>query len=329
MLKVFITCDTEIWCDDWKQVDTQFPDAFRRYVYGPTSKGDYALPHILKVLGAHGLEASFFVEPLFSLRFGIAPLQELTGLILAARQEVQLHLHTEWVDEALEPVLPNQIVMRGEDRSQKRQFLYMFDTADQAILLTEGRRRLEVCGATDINAFRAGSFGLGANTFAALKKAGFAIDSSLNSSMHFEVNKYLQMAQPGMVEGVLEYPMSNFTDGHGRMRMAQIGATSFAELRAVLWGAAEAGWDSIVLLFHNFELMNQAKNQPDPVVARRFEQLCAFLAANRDSFWVGGFKNVRAPNLFNLQPPRVDWPKAPWLSTSMRVLEQARRRLYG
>ena len=106
MLNVFITVDTEIWCDGWDNLDARFPDAFRRYVYGPTRRGNYALPATLDILSDHGLAAVFFVEPLFAARFGQDPLDELVGLIRDGGQEIQLHLHTEWVDEVDDPELP-------------------------------------------------------------------------------------------------------------------------------------------------------------------------------------------------------------------------------
>ena len=78
MLKVYLTVDVEIWCDGWDNIDSKFNDAFRSYIYGPTKKGDYGLPYQLKVLNDNGLTGVFFVEPLFSLRFGSAPLSEIT-----------------------------------------------------------------------------------------------------------------------------------------------------------------------------------------------------------------------------------------------------------
>ena len=70
MMDVFLTVDVEVWCDGWDDIDAKFPDAFQRYIYGPTSRGDYGLPYQLRQLQDHGLTGVFFVEPLFSTRFG-------------------------------------------------------------------------------------------------------------------------------------------------------------------------------------------------------------------------------------------------------------------
>jgi hypothetical protein len=73
MLNVFFTVDVEIWCDGWENIDHKFPGAFEQYIYGPTPRGNFALPFKLQVLRDHGLTGVFFVEPLFATRFGIEP----------------------------------------------------------------------------------------------------------------------------------------------------------------------------------------------------------------------------------------------------------------
>ena len=125
MLKVFFTVDTEIWCGGWDDLDRKFPDAFQRYVYGPTDQGNYALPMTMEILSDHGLKGVFFVEPLFAARFGIAPLKELVELIQSAGHEVQLHMHTEWVDEVHDGSLPSV--------DGKRENMRLFSQAEQRL----------------------------------------------------------------------------------------------------------------------------------------------------------------------------------------------------
>ncbi len=81
MIDVFLTVDVEVWCDGWDDIDAKFPGAFQRYIYGPTPRGDYGLPYQLHQLQEHGLTGVFFVEPLFSTRFGLDPLAEIVGLV--------------------------------------------------------------------------------------------------------------------------------------------------------------------------------------------------------------------------------------------------------
>ncbi len=174
MLKVYFTVDVEIWCDGWVDLDKKFNKAFQHYIYGPTNNGAYGLPYMLDVLNEYGLKAVFFVEPLFSLRFGSNPLAEIAGLILEANQPIELHLHTEWVDEAKTPLLPGI--------KEKRQHLRYFHSNEQQILIETGKNLLLQAGVKQINAFRAGSFGFNVQTLAALRKAGICVDSSYNAT---------------------------------------------------------------------------------------------------------------------------------------------------
>ena len=320
-VKVFFTVDVEIWCGGWNALDESFPDAFQRYIYGHTKRGEYGLTRTLELLAAHGLKGVFFTEPLFSKRFGSGPLEEIVGLIQAANQEVQLHLHTEWADEITPPLLP------GLDH--KHQFLWMFNRDDQAFLINSGIDLLRAAGVERINAFRAGSFGMNADTLDALGLVGINYDSSFSGLVTEKKSglESLDSAQsPVRVGEVWEYPMSQFTDAMGRLRHAQLGACSYGELEWLLWYAAENEWDSVVILSHNFELMNQRKDAPDPVVSRRFERLCQFLQHNADTFETCGFNGL-SPN--GLGANENSLPKAPMPTTITRLAEQTWRRIYG
>jgi len=319
MLDVFITVDVEIWCDGWRDIDARFPDAFRRYIHGPTANGDFGLAYQLKVLSEHGLKGVFFVEPLFSARFGPEPLAEIVGMIEAAGHEVQLHMHTEWVDEAREPLLPNV--------DRKRQHLRYFSREEQAILIRKGKTMLEKAGAGQVNAFRAGSFGFNRDTLHALAVNGLEFDSSYNAILFGPDSGVMpgtMLTDPVRCDNVEEYPMTVFRDGRG-LHHAQLTSCSSAETEGLLWQAQQQGREAFVLLSHNFELLNKAKTQSDPVVVERFRRLCAFLDRNRDNFRTSGFRGrQQAAAGVQLGPL-----SSPWHRTGLRMLEQAYRRRYG
>jgi peptidoglycan/xylan/chitin deacetylase (PgdA/CDA1 family) len=320
MLDVLFTVDVEIWCDGWDDLDRKFPSAYRRYVYGPTRDGDYALPVTLKILNDHGLRGVFFVEPLFSTRFGKGPLQELIGLIQAAGQEVQLHLHTEWVDQAREPLLPAV--------SGKRQHLRQFSRAEQVELIAAGLKLLRAAGAGSINAFRAGNWALNRDTLSALAANAIDFDSSYNAASNVGVDNVAPgqlLTQPAVFGAVTEYPVTVYRDrGPGSLRPLQLTACSFNEIRGVLDTAAESGWDSVVMVSHNFELLNRRKDRPDPIVVRRFRELCRYLERHADRFQVRGFRGrERAHPRAQPEPFR----SSSWLSYE-RYAEQLVRRVY-
>jgi len=319
MLNVFFTVDVEIWCDGWNDLDSKFSEAFQRYVYGPTPQGNYGLPATLDLLQAHGLKGVFFVEPLFATRFGQQPLADIIGLLREATQDIELHLHTEWVDESITPLLSE---IKG-----KRQHLRYFSLAEQRILIQAGERLLQQAGSDAIHAFRAGSFGFNRDTLVALRENKIFFDSSYNATafgLDSGVSPGITVVDTLHCEDVSEYPMTVFNDGTGTLRHAQLTACSSNELEGLLWQALEAGRQSFVILSHNFELLNQAKTRPDTVVVDRLRKLCAFLDRNRDSFRTCGFKG-QIPQPEQSQPPPLTSPV--W-RTAHRMAEQVYRRRY-
>ena len=319
MLNVFLTVDVEIWCDGWNGIDAKFPEAFQRYVYGRTNRGEFGLRYQADLLKEHGLLGVFFVEPLFSGRFGLEPLTEIVTLLRNRKQEIQLHLHTEWVDEWVTPMFA--------DGRGKQQFLRLFARDEQRLLIADGMRRLENAGAEPVNCFRAGSFGFNADTLDALAVCGIPFDSSYNATAFGPDSG----VAPGMIvtdvyreRGVTEYPMTIYETGLGNLRHAQLGACSWAELERLLWAALDAGRQSFVLLSHSFELLAPSKTSPDRVVVSRFQKLCRFLDRHRDSFCVRGFhglSDVPVPS----QPAPLQG--SAWLS-AWRTAEQLYRRRY-
>jgi hypothetical protein len=320
-VKVYFTVDVEIWPGAWDGLDSRFPEAFRRYIYGDTPQGQYGLPMTLRVLSEHGLRGVFYVEPLFSFRFGLAPLQEVVGLVREAGHEVQLHLHTEWVDEITEPLLP----LRPQ---RKMQHLCYFSREDQQRLIGHGKRRLIQAGADAPNAFRAGSFRFDAKTLDALGSNDIHIDSSYNHCSDGPRSGIVPSLKvvpvlPFRVGEMLEHPVTVFSTPAG-LRPLQLTACSFAEMERVLWGAAERGDSSVVVVSHNFELLDRRDFSRDAVVVRRFEGLCRFLRQNTDTFDCGTYSDSEPPFAVGSQPPPL---RSGWSGWMVRTLEQVRRRM--
>jgi hypothetical protein len=319
MTRVFFTVDVEIWLGGWIDLDARFADAFKTYVYGPTRKGNGGLPLKLKILNEHGLKGVFFVEPLFAKRFGMGALEEVVGLIQECGQEVQMHLHTEWADEAPEQLIPGQ--------EGKREFLFMYSQDEQQRLLAIGKELLLNAGVEKVSAFRAGNFGINDDTFDALAKNDIYIDSSYNH-VQFGSGLCLSNGQvlvhPRMAGRVLEFPLTIYNDRADHLRHLQLGSCSFKELESVLNHAHEHQWDSVVILSHNFELMNQQRNRIDPVVTKRFEKLTRFLEREKDRFTTAGFHTT------DTTPKITDstLPIAPPGAVLQRYAEQLIRRVY-
>lgn len=317
LLDVFLTVDVEIWCDGWNDIDAKFPSAFRRYIYGPTSRGDYGLPYQLHQLQEHGLTGVFFVESLFSTRFGLEPLAEIISLVRERGHEIQLHLHTEWVDESDKPLLDN---ITG-----KKQLLRYFSLPEQTILIQTGAQLLELAGGRSVNAFRAGNFGFNRDTLRALATNRIVFDSSYNATifgLDSGVSPGIPLVEPTECEGVYEYPMTVFHSGARSLRHAQLTACSHREMEGLLWQALESSRKAFVILSHNFELLNSSMNRPDDIVVARFRNLCSFLDRHRDCFRVRGFHDLTPAAVLSQPAPLT----SPIWKTGLRMLEQGLRR---
>ncbi len=171
MLNVLLTFDTEAWpfTPGWRE--TALDRDLRRDLYGETPEGAFGLGYQLDVLGAHGLKGVFLVEALFAEAVGLDPLRRVVELIQQKGHEVQLHLHTEWLQWLDPSPLPGRTGLNMKD----------FSEDEQAALIALGLRNLRACGAADVCAFRAGNYGANFDTLRALARNGVRCDTSHNT----------------------------------------------------------------------------------------------------------------------------------------------------
>ena len=320
-MKIYLTFDVEVWCGGWDNLDDRFASRFDRYVYGRSRRGDFAIPKTLEILDRHGLKGVFFVEPLFAARFGVEHLATIVDLIRAGNHEIELHLHPEWADEIRPLPFPGA--------AKKRQHLSYYSLDEQTALIALGRDLLSQAGCDSIKVFRAGSFACNGDTYRALRRLGIGIDSSLHAvhpDSGNDLRGQLNFFHPLEFEEVHILPMTVFRDGLGRLRPAQIGACSFAELRDAIETAADNGTEHFVVLSHNFEMLKQGRNEPDMLVAARFDHLCAFLSGQRGRVDVCSMSDVLPQIGKTLEPPLA---RAHLSATLRRHGEQAIRRVLG
>lgn len=288
MLNVFLTVDTEIWpySEGWpvhalSPDKTAFDAEIAACLYGQTLDGEFGLPYQIKQLNQYGLKATYFLEPLFADRAGSRHLAEIVRLIQENGQEVQLHLHTEWLSEIQDPSIPAHF----------KQYMHQFTLDEQTALIAKGVRSLQMAGVAAVHAFRAGSYGANHDTLRAAAQNGLLFDTSYNPCYLGEdckIDPGRPMLQPFKMEGVWEFPVSFFQDYPRHQRHAQLAACSFDEMKTALLDAWKAGWHTFVIVLHSFELVKHrtpaALCQPDKRNIDRFHKLCQFLAEHSDKF---------------------------------------------
>lgn len=318
MLNVFLTVDTEVWPATPQWRESRLAHDIGRDIFGETSSGSFGLPYQIEQLNRYGLKASFFVESLFAGAVGFEPLRRIVRAIQGGGHDVQLHLHTEWLDKLADSPLPGRAGQHLKD----------FSLDEQSILISTGLANLRECGVDEVQAFRAGNYGANLDTLRALAQNGIFIDTSYNacyrsSSCGIETPDLL--LQPRRLAGVLEFPISFFCDYPGHYRHAQLCACSSSEMENALLDAWKSNWHCFVLIFHSFELIKRGRGTPDGVVIKRFERLCQYLAENPDKFRVSTFADIEPdPVPLRSSPAPL---RSPLRFTAQRFAEQLAGRI--
>jgi hypothetical protein len=318
VLKVVLTIDTEFWpcVEQWPDHSRVRPlaglaEAYERGVLGHTPAGNYGLPYLLQSLRGHNLRGVFFVESLSSSAIGEAWLQRTVGDIVRERQEVQLHLHTEWLSDIDVAGLP----------PTHRPNLGDFNLEEQTAIVRYGLAKLRDAGAPNVTTLRAGNMGGNFDTPFAARSAGLSLDMSFDPAQDPDTRAILSSLQKGFqIEDTCPtVPMSFVQDFPGHYRTAQLTALSFCELSRALLNAERERWTCFVVLLHSFELVQPTRHRFGPLRPHwinidRWSRLCAFLAQNRDKFTTIGcddldseFQAPDNPNVPRTLPHHTLW----------------------
>lgn len=311
MADVLITIDTEL-SPGLHQRGWSARANHASSIDGRVEFGSYGVGWQMDVLDAGGLTGVFFVDPMPALVHGPDILSPIVRPILARGHEVQLHIHTEWLQwAATSPVEGRQGRCIGD-----------FSLADQVTLLTLARDLLEAAGAPRPTAFRAGNYGANRDTITALAQLGFAWDSSANAAAPDDVCGLagdVRGNAPLAHGGLVELPVATIADRPGNRRPAQVCALSAREMRAGLRHAA-GGDEPFVVVCHSFEMLSRDRRRPNRLVIDRFRRLCAAIQADNRLRGVG-FRDLDPARLL-AAPPRALLSPGRW-RTWARMGEQA------
>jgi peptidoglycan/xylan/chitin deacetylase (PgdA/CDA1 family) len=302
--RVLITVDTELTWAPYARGASWQENLARSF--DPAAVG---VPYQLEMLRAHGLKACFFVDPMPALVYGLEPVRRMVEPIIAAGQEVQLHIHPVWLSIA-------------EGKAEGADFeLTCFDADTQQALIAKAADLLVEAGAPRPIAFRSGSFAADGNTLQALRSVGISYDSSHNGSEHpSPSNLPLSAAHiaPVAIDGVVEVPVTQLEAAPGSLRPLQLCAVSVRELREALHHADEMDHPTTTIVSHSFELASRDGLRPNRTVRSRFEALCAFLAEHRERLPTAHFAD-----LADLPLGCPAWPlPARRLRTTARMVQQ-------
>lgn len=311
MSAVLVTCDTEL-SPALHQLGWSATRNFESSILGRCPAGDFGVGWQMDRLDAHGHKGVFFVDPLAGLVCGPQVIADTVGLITARGHEVQLHIHTEWLQWAAHSPVDGRTGTSIAD----------FSAEDQLVLLGLAADLLVEAGAPRPIAFRAGNYGADDRTLDALAALGIAWDSSFNgsySSGACRIGLPADTRLPLRRRGMSEVPVSAVADRPGRLRPAQVCALSSREMEAGLRHAAAHREPVFTIVTHSFEMLSRDRSRPNRLVMMRFEQMCRTIECDPE-LRCATFGELDAAIT---QPRPAAWPPTPdVLRTGARMVEQ-------
>lgn len=274
MTKILITIDTEYDFGFTRRHGlASRADNFARSIACVTPSGAVGTDHQMDVFDRHGLKAVFFVDPMPALVWGTAAIEDVVGPIVARGHDVQLHIHTEWLELA-----GSANPLGARTGSNIKDFTF----EEQCRLLDYARGVLVSAGAPAPVAFRAGNYGANDDTLRALAHIGLAFDTShcpgIAGSL-CDISLTAQDRAPMRHCGVTEVPIGCIAAPGAGLRHAQLTALSAGEILAALAHARAQHVAGFTLVSHSFELLSRDRTRINQIVRRRFEHLCAALGA--------------------------------------------------
>ena len=202
--------------------------------------------------------------------------------ILAAGQDVQMHLHPCWA------------AFEGTtfDPEKATDLLIGRPVGDLVALLDDALATFKRWNAPRSIAFRAGNLRVDRPLYHALRDSGFRLASNICLGVFQPAEKELRVRSGRhLVDDVMELPISTFDDGPlGKgCRPLQVTACSVREMKAVLRSAREQKLANLVVLTHPFEFFkfdgyryeNRRRNW---INQGRLAALCKLVTQNSEDF---------------------------------------------
>lgn len=314
MTQALITVDTELSAL-FHQRRMAPHDNFASSILGRCTAGEFGIGWQMGQMERHGLKGVFFVDPMPGLVYGEQIVADIVGPIIDRGHEVQLHIHSEWLEWAKHsPVGGRQGRNIGD-----------FSLDDQVILLTLASDLLQRAGAPVPIAMRAGNFGANDDTLRAAAQIGLAYDSSFNAAftgMGCAITLDPASIDPIALHGLTECPVSGLEDRPGHFRAAQVCALSSQEMIAALRHAASQRQQLFMVVTHSFEMLSRDRQRPNRSVIGRFEALCLAVAQTQGVV-TAGFAHIDGVDPAATDAPRPSLLAADRFRLARRLVEQA------
>ena len=320
-IDICITIDTEFSLGGMFQEPGAEPIADER-VFCNVDGEERGLGFLLDTFAKHGTKATFFIEALHPLYFGLEPMGRAMDRILGAGQDVQLHLHPLWMGFH-DPNwrLRKAAAPMNDDLDGRTQ-------ADIEEMITLGMKSFKDWGAPTPLAMRASQLRVDRTVYRAMANKGLKLASNVGLGI-FEPHEEALRLTGGraLIEGVLELPVltyRQFTLGAlKRQRLFAITATSATEASSLLEQAWKAQISPIVIMTHPFEFVRffdgKVEASPNRINASRLEAICQKVSGDPSRFRARSFAEA-ASDWASLPPLKIPELVAPPMATAIRLI---------
>lgn len=273
------------------------------WVQGVANGRSEGLGFLLDCLDRYGLRGTFFTEVFNTYHCGDGPMAGIVEQMLARGHDVQLHLHPVWLYYRFE----HWRTGLSADNRPRDSFTGR-PPEEIAGWLEDGAAILARLSGSRPIAFRSGNLNAGPELYAGMRAAGIGLASNIGVGLSPPAEPALHLyAGLHRIDGVTEVPVTSYRTRltGGRTFLLTATGSAFAEMRAVLDGAARRGIGPIVVLLHPHDFrialtgltgadVNAPDYRADPVRQSRLTRLCRYLADHPERFRVSTFAETAA-----------------------------------
>ena len=318
-MKTLITIDAEFSIGGHFENNSLQPVPAERHIYCKIGGKEYGINLIMDILERYGHRGVFFVETEARFHFGEREVLNIIEHILNRGHEVQLHVHPNFDSFLRKKRLPDDMRKYSMD--------------EQTNIIGDALAFLSSYGIDNILAYRCGGFYCNLNTIEALRRNNIRYSSNYNLAF-FNCDyprKFGLRNDIFSIEGVLEVPITCYREFPIRKRWnsLQVGAASFEEIKESMFHYFRQGVKVVTIITHPFEFVRSwdlqySKMSPKRFVARRFDNICRFLAMETDKYGVitySDLDNLIKMKEIDLEDKVIEFYKSTMLSTLKRYFE--------
>jgi len=293
MLTIVPTIDTEGF---------HGPQPFEQFILGEVngSHEEWGVCRILDICRRNGVSATFFVDAYESVFWGEDKFRDLTRRLIDAGGDVQLHTHPEFRGPPNKgPREPVCVRLLGASQGKRgagrlRGPMAQLSFEHQLGFLKAGMDMLTSWTGVAPVAHRSGGYSINADTVAALRSAGIALDSSMNIA---HVNSQITWSRNAVVarDGIVELPVTvqdyvlrvpGFREIYRRTEKTDLNTCSLAELVAFVDFAVRNGLVLMNLFMHSYSLLRfdrrTSRSEPRAGDAQKLDRFLALMRKRSD-----------------------------------------------